>query len=276
MKRIRFLFFLICFVFILKAEAQTVDTVVVYSPTMKKEIKNVVILPADYKQQKDFPVVYLLHGYGGQYDSWVRITKPELPETASGISTIIVCPDGANSWYWDSPLDSSMRYETYISQELTGYVDKHYKTRPSSSGRAICGYSMGGHGALWLAFRHPDIFGAAGSMSGGLDIRPFPDSWEMKKSLGEYHQYPQIWETHTVMNSIPYTTTKDRIALIIDCGSEDFFYEVNCRFHEKLLYYHIPHEFISRPGNHSHKYWKNAVDYQFLFFDKFFKSHTAQ
>ena len=45
---------------------------------------------------------------------------------------------------------------------------------------------MGGHGALWLAIRHQDIFGAAGSTSGGVDIRPFPDNWDMKKQLGEY------------------------------------------------------------------------------------------
>ena len=61
---------------------------------------------------------------------------------------------------------------------------------------------MGGHGALWLAIRHQDIFGAAGSTSGGVDIRPFPDNWDMKKQLGEYINNKEIWDNHTVINQI--------------------------------------------------------------------------
>ena len=154
--------------------AQTVDTVEVYSPSMDKKIKNVVILPAGYGRNAvgRYPVVYLLHGYNNRYDSWLRKTKPELPQTASAFGVIVVCPDGESSWYWDSPVNPRSRYETYVGTELVAYVDAHYRTLPDRRGRAITGYSMGGHGALWLAFRHPDVFGACGSMSGGLDESP--------------------------------------------------------------------------------------------------------
>jgi len=76
--------------------AQTVDTVEVYSPSMDKKIKNVVILPAGYGRNAvgRYPVVYLLHGYNNRYDSWLRKTKPELPQTASAFGVIVVCPDG--------------------------------------------------------------------------------------------------------------------------------------------------------------------------------------
>ena len=97
------------------AWAQSVDTVAVWSSSMKKNIKNVVITPASYKTDKSarFPVVYLLHGAGGDFSNWIK-KAPFLPELASRYNMIIVCPDGnTHSWYWDSPLDSTSRYETY-------------------------------------------------------------------------------------------------------------------------------------------------------------------
>lgn len=251
--------------------AQRVDTVAIFSPSMKREIKNVVILPASYELDKkqEYPVVYLLHGYGNRYDGWLKRTKPTLPVCASALDFIIVCPDGESSWYWDSPENPEIRFETYVSDELIEYIDSHYKTIAKREGRAITGFSMGGHGALWLAFCHADVFGACGSMSGGVDIRPFPDSWEMSRQLGKLSDHPKVWDEHTVVNQL-YRIKPGQLAIIIDCGTEDFFYKVNQNLHEKLLAEKIPHDYISRPGAHTHSYWNSAVDYQFLFFDKYF------
>ena len=94
---------------------------------------------------------------------------------------------------------------------------------------------MGGHGALYLAFRHQDIFGAAGSMSGGVDIRPFPNNWDLEKRLGKQSEYPERWEQHTVIELL-HLLTPNSLKLIIDCGTEDFFYEVNKKLHDCLLY----------------------------------------
>lgn len=81
--------------------AQKVDTVEVFSPAMEKNIKNVVILPAGYDKSSDtrYPVLYLLHGHGGKYDSWVKSIKKSLPQEATKWQMIVVCPDGQNSWY---------------------------------------------------------------------------------------------------------------------------------------------------------------------------------
>ena len=68
------------------------------------------------------------------------------------------------------------RYETFISKELIAYTDKNLNAIPDRSKRAITGLSMGGHGAMWNAIRHQDVFGAVGTTSGGMDIRPFPNS----------------------------------------------------------------------------------------------------
>src|SRR5690606_9355511 len=154
--------------------AAKVDTVQVFSKAMRKSYKCVVITPDTYHTNsgKRFPVVYLLHGYSGNYADWVR-KVPSIARLADTYQYLVVCPDGGfSSWYFDSPVDSSMKFETYVGEEIPGYIDSHYRTRAERKYRAITGLSMGGHGAMFLAMRHQQTFGAAGSMSGGVDIRP--------------------------------------------------------------------------------------------------------
>jgi len=261
------LLLLIACVTAINSFAKQIDTIEVFSPSMNIKVKNIVILPADYENKKNLPVLFLLHGHSGNHKSWIQI-KPELPELSTQHGMIIVCPDGKNSWYWDSPINPKMKYETYISEELTAYIDKNYKTRKDKSGRAITGLSMGGHGGLWLGIRHQDIFGACGSTSGGVDIRPFPDNWDMKKALGNYTENTERWNNHTVINQIHLI--KPDLTLIIDCGKEDFFYEVNERLHRELINRNIKHHYISRPGSHNGQYWNSSIEYQILFFSHFF------
>lgn len=250
--------------------AANIDTVQTFSSCMKKNIKAVIITPEQYATATALPVIYLLHGYSGNYANWIT-NVPSLAAYADEFNLIIVCPDGAcGSWYFDSPVDSTMRYETYIAKELVNWTDQHYKTIANRNGRGITGLSMGGHGALYLAFKHPDIFGAAGSMSGGVDIRPFPLNWDIADRLGSYARYPERWNQHTVIN-LTHLITPNTLAIMIDCGTEDFFYEVNKALHEKLLMNNIPHDFISRPGQHDWKYWANAVAYQLMFMHNYFK-----
>ena len=129
---------------------------------------------------------------------------------------------------------------------------------------------MGGHGALWNAIRHTDVFGAAGSTSGGVDIRPFSKNWMMPEQLGEMETNKEVWEQHTVINQVD-KLQKDDLAMIIDCGEADFFLDVNKNLHKRLLELKIDHDFITRPGGHNGEYWNNSIDYQILFFSKFFK-----
>lgn len=254
---------LLCISFITKGAV--VDTAFVYSASMNKKIETIVIFPSDNNTSK--PVVYLLHGHGGNAKHWISY-KPELKEIADQNNWIFVCPDGKDSWYWDSPKDTTYKYETFIIKELISYIDNKYPTIKKRTGRAITGLSMGGHGAIWLAFRHKDIFGAVGSTSGGLDIRPFPHNW-CAKLLGEEYANKDLWNQYTAINQIDRLKNKE-LAIIIDCGYDDFFYEVNNNFHNKLLSYKIDHDFIVRPGIHNWDYWRNSIEYQFLFFYKYF------
>lgn len=242
------------------------------SGAMKKEIPALVILPDDYeKSGKSYPVIYLLHGFGGNYKTWYHI-KPNLPELATSNQVIFVLPDGATSWYWDSPVNPNLKYETYVAKELVDFIDSSYRTIKSPKGRAIAGLSMGGHGAMWLALRHKDVFGAAGCISGGVDIRPFPKNWDMAKNLGEYSSNREVWDAHTVINEVDGLKNGE-LAIYIDCGFSDFFYQVNLDLHNKLLKMKIDHDYLARPGAHNNAYWNNAIDYNILFFKKFFSKN---
>lgn len=267
-------YFLILFFLLAAAtvSAARIDTVAVFSAKMQRDIPALVVVP-DAGAGQRMPVLYLLHGYSGSYLTWQRDVT-DLRPLADAYGMIIACPDGENSWYWDSPLNASSQFETFVSQEFPDWIDAHYRTIPSREGRAVTGLSMGGHGALWTALRHKDRFGAAGSTSGGVDIRPFPDSWEMKKQLGELKQHPERWDAHTVINQVDELSDGE-LALVIDCGYQDFFYQVNVNLHEKLMQCGVSHDFLTRPGEHNSTYWSNSLPYQVLFFHRYFQRQAA-
>jgi len=246
------------------------DTLKVFSKAMNKTIPNMVITPDNYASSNErLPVVYLLHGAGGNFKDWVS-RVPLIKKYANDFNLIIVCPDGGvTSWYFDSPIDPTMKYETFVAKELIEAVDKNYKTIPTKEGRAITGLSMGGHGGLYLGFKNQEVFGAAGSMSGGVDIRPFPNNWDIKKRLGNYPEHPENWEKNTVINLV-HLLDGD-LKIIIDCGYDDFFFDDNKRLHEKLVERNIAHDYIERPGAHNWNYWANAIKYQLVFFNDAFK-----
>lgn len=270
MKRTIFLLFFVSFVF--STYASKVDTLLVYSASMNKNIKNVVITPDSYKTaNQPYSVIYLLHGAGGDHAAWLG-KAPDIKKYADLYNVIIVCPDAhKTSWYFDSPIDSTMQYETYISKELVADIDKSYNTIANKDNRAITGYSMGGHGALYLAFKHTDVWGIAASMSGGVDIRPFPLRWDISKRLGAYAANVDNWEKNSVINLV-YLLDGKNLKILFDCGVDDFFYDANLRLHKKLLERNIPHDYIERPGGHTNAYWSNSIKYQMLFFNNFFQN----
>ena len=256
--------------------ASDVDTVKIFSKAMQKDIPTVIITPEGYKQSKSiYPVIYLLHGYSDSYAGWT--TKANVvPDLSDRHQVVVVMPDGGyNSWYIDSPIDPNSQYETHIASEVVAYVDQNYRTYRQKEGRAITGLSMGGHGGLFLGIRHQDTFGAAGSMSGGVDLTYNVDSWELAKKLGVYSQNPDVWDSLSVVNMIDKIKPGE-LKIIVDCGVDDFFFDINKNLHAKLLESDIPHDYIVRPGRHNWGYWNNAVQYQFLFFGNYFKEFLKQ
>jgi enterochelin esterase-like enzyme len=103
-----------------------------------------------------------------------------------------------------------------------------------------------------------------------VDIRPFPNNWDMALRLGKLAEHPENWEKYTVINML-HLLQPNSLPLLIDCGTEDFFYKVNENLHQQLRYRNIQHDFISRPGAHNWNYWSNAIQYQLLFMNNYFK-----
>lgn len=278
------IFFFIGIIFLWKmAACAGVDTLTVKSPSMKKDMPAAVVLPLSYNESNNsYPVIYLLHGAFGDFRDWLQKLPGDdvVQSLADQYQIIFVLPEGGTfSFYLDSPWDSGSQYETHIINELVPFVDKKYRTVNMPEGRAVTGLSMGGQGALYLAARNPGIFGAAGSMSGAvnLDIQ----SWDLPQedinrllqgftnTLGAENIDIEFLNEHSATN-LTHLMKKNQTPMIIDCGVDDFLIEANRLLNKKLLEKNVPHDYIERPGAHNWPYWQNALLYHALFFSEFF------
>ena len=145
---------------------------------MRKTYSAAVVLPASYAKNKKthYTVFYLLHGAYGHFADWLKNTPDELllASSADQYNLIIVLPEGETfAFYLDSPVSPDSQFETYLTKEVLPKIDQTYRTVADCRGRVITGLSMGGHGVRYLSARHPDLYCAAGSMSGALDLMSF-------------------------------------------------------------------------------------------------------
>lgn len=257
------------------ASAAKVDTVNIYSAAMQKHISCVVITPDTYsKNAGKFPVLYLLHGHGGSFREWV-IKAPDVIKSVDETGMIVVCPDGGKaSWYLDAPQLPESKYETHVAKEVTNYIDKNYRTIQNRSGRAIAGLSMGGHGAMYLAIKHKEVYGACVALSAGVDFTPFPNNWGLPLLLGEYASNKNRWVAHTVQHLAHTALAGNELQIAIDCGVDDFFIGVNRILHQTLNELKIAHDYTERPGKHDWNYWNNAIGYQMYYLKKYFDKNN--
>ena len=268
------------------SKAASVDSLDIPSAVMNKAYKAAVVLPASYaKNQASYPVLYLLLGGGGQFSNWLSKTpdKNLVKNLADQYNIIIVMPEGEiYSWYLDSPSDKNSQFETYITKDVIQKIDATYRTVKSNKGRAITGLSMGGHGAMYLSTRHPDLFGAAGTMSGAMDMNytKFKISSEYIKStqerfeklLGTSDVSQDVFVKNSIVNMVD-AIRKNGMPIIIDCGVDDFLIDANRELHSRLLYANVPHEYTERPGAHTWPYWENSLPYHVLFFHNILKKN---
>jgi endo-1,4-beta-xylanase len=150
------------------------------SAGMKVEIGHNVYLPPGYEHgDTRYPVIYFLHGWGGDENSdaaafsgWVAKLTKEL----SLPPAIVVFPNGGRSWYRDYSVERGL-IETHIVHELVPYIDRTYRTLADREHRVLVGFSMGGGGAVRLAVKYPGLFSAAGAWGGAFayrDPNPIP------------------------------------------------------------------------------------------------------
>jgi len=287
MKRLTILFAFTSLIYI-KSFAAVVDTIGIPSRVMNRDYKAVVVLPASYSENSEnYPVLYLLHGGYGHFSDWITKTPDRtlIQRLADQYNLIIVMPEGeVFSYYLNSPVVKESQFETYISKEVIEKIDNSYRTIRNKRGRAITGLSMGGYGALYLAIRHPDLFCAAGSMSGALN--PDMNAWklppdaaknikkEFEKILGDIETNQQRYAEASIINMADKVKA-DSIKLIFDDGIDDFLIEANRELHRRLVFSDIPHDYSERPGSHTWEYWQNSLPYHALFFANVFKENGS-
>lgn len=213
-----------------------------------------------------FPVLYLLHGYSDDHTGWVRRSNVE--RYVGKYPMIVIMPDGEHGWYTDAAAAPYAKFETYITKELVGFVDRTFHTIAERRGRAIAGLSMGGYGALKLALKNPDIFCAGHSFSGAVEIASREGSL---KQRFEDSTSPWAIEQGLVFGDAPSGGPEDLRTIILkgdpktrpvfsfDCGVDDFLIEDNRRFHAFLEENKIPHAYEEFPGGHDWNYWDTHI-----------------
>jgi len=268
----RFVFLVIAtlaFTAVAFAQTGSVETVQFHSHLVNATLPYNVVLPPDYPRSNTtrYPVLYLLHGWGGHYSDW--ITRTNTADYAARYRMIVVMPEGNNSWYTDSAGVATDKYETYILQELIPDVQKRYRTIESRYGRGIAGLSMGGFGALKFGLKSPGIFVFAGSISAAL-----ASSW----TDDALKKWPQTLQDSTVTvfgpPGSPTRKANDIFELLrgqsaarvtalpyfyVDCGTEDLTLPDNLQLVELFREKKIPHEYRELPGDHSWQYWDQEV-----------------
>ena len=229
-----------------------------------------VILPPSYDPEKArrYPVLYLLHGLGDDEQMLIRSGGfnliEDLWERHEIGDFLIVTPAGGASFYINSR-DGRNRYEDFFFQEFISQVEKRYRTKAGRAFRAIAGISMGGYGALHLAFEHPEFVGSVGTHSAALlDRLPTvtaADSRQTARSrifAGVFGSPfdPEFWKKNDPL-AIARTANLAGLQIYFDCGSEDDFgFETGAADLDKILASrHIRHEFHLYPGGHNWVYF---------------------
>ena len=209
-----------------------------------------------------FPVLYLLHGAYDDYSSWPTHCREQLKALAAQYGIIIICPDGEPfGWYANSLSDPHSQIEKYFVEELIPEIDRQF---PVATGkRAIAGLSMGGHGALVLALRHPQLFTSVSSMSGILDITKHTKNWHLSEVFGPYEENTKEWTEHSA-----YQLCAKEQGRLIDfpimatVGLDDTLALADNRAFNKLLSQlklSIEYIYLETEGNHDWAYWSGQL-----------------
>lgn len=247
-----------------------------FSRWLQEERYFYVYLPPSYDTDitKRYPVLYLLHGYGGSEESWkhdnINFVVDSLINIGKIVEMIIIMPDADTSFYVNSK-DKKRMYEQYIVDDLINYVDATFRTIPYRETRAIDGVSMGGFGAMLLGLKYFDKFISIGSMMGGLEI-PFGNVKDRKY----IHGGDSIYWKSTQPTSIAQELTRDHfdsLNIFFYVGDKDWLKDGNIKMHEILKNKGVKHEFKIYPGEHNRDFWFSHFTENLIFHsNNFYKS----
>ncbi len=262
-----------------KLDAQTtgkvIENEIMKSTIVSDDIKYSVYLPPDYDHSKrDYPVVYLLHGYTDDNTAWIQfgevnvaadkaINKGEIP------AMIIVMPDAKVSWYMNDH-KGKYRFEDMFINEFIPYIDKNYRTKAKKEFRGISGLSMGGFGSLHLAMKHTDMFTAVAALSPAVYTdEEFKSNSRLEtifedivgKDLEGEKRITEHWKSYSPFHLLQTVEAKklNSVKWYIDCGDDDFLFAGNVLLAIDYKERKINLELRVRDGKHQWEYWRTGV-----------------
>ena len=219
-----------------------------------------VYTPAGYNPtaKKRYPVLYVLHGIGGDEDAWIAQgraaqildnliaqgkAKPMIVVFTNGNISQEAAP-GENSTGYTRPtmqLPQTMEgtFETAFP-EIVKFIDSNYKTIAKKQSRAICGLSMGGFHTLYISLNYPDMFGYSGMFSAAIGVSE--------------QQMNSMYEDFDA--KLARYFSKKPSLLWIGCGDTDFLIQANRDFVKKLQDNNYPHEYLENDGGHIWRNWR--------------------
>lgn len=250
---------------LLASNAGAQEVLVIKSRYLKTADSALVYKPVNFDSARKYPAVFLLHGHSGNFRSWSRLA--DLQKLADKHGMVIICPDGLiKSWYIDSPGNEGWDYESFFMKELLPTASSRF--RLDSAKLFVSGASMGGHGAMWLFLRHPEVFRSAGSTSGVLNLRysGFKKS-TLAALLGPYSEDNKLFDEYSAINQLERIRGLQK-ELIFDCGTEDYLYPANKKFRDRCDELKIRATYIARPGAHTGRYWSGSIPMHFEFFSR--------
>jgi S-formylglutathione hydrolase FrmB len=240
------------------------------SRILGRSVPYCVMLPPGYGEDANrrYPVLYYLHGLGDNQQMFVRSGAFNLVEELWNRRQIgdfvIVSPAGYASFFMNSH-DGRFRYEDFFVQEFMPWIEKHYRIAARRESRGIGGISMGGYGALRLAFLHPQLFGSVSAHSAALmerlpaiSVNNSPEAGRLQ-ILGNVFGSPPdrpFWDGNNPLH-IARTAALAGMKIYFDCGSQDDYgFEAGAQaLHDVLVSRRIAHEFHLYPGGHNWSYF---------------------
>lgn len=239
------------------------------SKSLGAPVTYVAYLPADYETSKaSYPVIYALHGMFENSAFWERRgLAPQYDELVkSGVApnAIVVTVDGGNNLFVNS---SKGKYQDMVTKDLVEHIDRNYRTIAKREGRALLGISMGGYGALNMAFSRPDVFAAVATHSAMLlteipTIEAGARGGQMRAFTGVFGEPVDaaVWKADDPLELAKTVAAAKVPALYFDCGAQDRYglFKGNEALHAILDGRKIANDFSISPGDHGYDFVKSV------------------
>lgn len=249
-----------------------------FSPSLRRFVNFAIINPVDTPEafrknnsnyNRDPKLLLLLHGYSGNFSDW--IIDGHARDIATKYNLVTVIASAENSFYLNQA-GTGAKYSDFFGNELPAFMQSTFHLESSPSNTLVAGYSMGGFGALYLSFSHPEVFGGCAALSSALimdevaamkpgvtDVNQIADYDYYVRTFGDPARLvtsdndPRVLIRKLKTNNVPIPK------IYMACGTEDFLVKTNRDMDTFLTSENVPHMYHEEPGIHNWEFWNKTI-----------------